>query len=106
MRNERFHVYILASRWHGAIYVGVTNDLSRRVYEHKSGAWKGFTARYEIDKLVYCEAYDNPLDAIACEKQLKKWRRDWKVALIEKGNPDWRDLSREYGLIEISDVGK
>jgi len=106
MPQERFHVYILASRWHGAIYTGVTNDLSRRICEHKSHAWRGFTARYQIDKLVYCEAYDNPVDAIAREKQLKKWRRDWKIALIEKDNPDWRDLSGEYGLIDISEVGK
>ncbi len=93
MFDERFHVYIMATRKDGPIYVGITNDLTRRVYEHKSHIWRGFTAKYNVDRLVWCEVYSNPQEAIAREKQLKKWRRAWKVALIEENNPDWRDLA-------------
>ena len=70
----------------------MTNDLVRRVYEHKTKAVPGFTARYGVDRLVWFEACDDPVAAIAREKELKKWRRDWKVRLIEEQNPDWRDL--------------
>ncbi|MBV8131349.1 MAG: GIY-YIG nuclease family protein [Alphaproteobacteria bacterium] len=87
-----FYVYLLASRRHGTLYLGVTNDLIRRVYEHKSCNIPGFTARYEIDRLVWFEVYDDPSGAIAREKQLKKWRRDWKIRLIEEQNPEWHDL--------------
>jgi putative endonuclease len=75
--------------------VGVTNDLVRRVYEHKTKAVPGFTARYGVDRLVWFEVHDDPLTAIAREKELKKWRRDWKVRLVEEQNPDWRDLYPE-----------
>jgi putative endonuclease len=87
-----FCVYLLASRRHGTLYLGITNDLIRRVHEHKSRNIPGFTARYEVDRLVWFEVYDDPSGAIAREKQLKKWRRDWKIRLIEEQNPDWRDL--------------
>jgi putative endonuclease len=70
----------------------VTNDLARRIYEHKTKAVAGFTSKYGVNRLVWFETYDDPTAAIAREKQLKKWRRDWKVALIEVDNPDWRDL--------------
>ncbi|MDQ0396190.1 GIY-YIG nuclease family protein [Labrys monachus] len=93
MSDERFHVYMMATRKGGPIYTGITNDLFRRVHEHKSHVWRGFTAKYNVDKLVWCEPYDNPGEAIAREKQLKKWRRAWKVALIEEEKPDWRDLA-------------
>ena len=86
------YVYLLASRKHGTLYIGVTNDLIRRVYEHKNKLLPGFTSKYEIDRLVWFEDHDNPSSAIAREKQIKKWRRDWKINLIEGGNPDWRDL--------------
>jgi len=85
-------VYLLASRRHGTLYLGVTRDLMRRVYEHKNKLLGGFTARYGVDRLVWFEAYDDPVAAIAREKAIKKWRRDWKIRLIEQDNPDWRDL--------------
>ena len=86
------YVYILASRRHGTLYLGVTGDLVRRVHEHKSHAVPGFSARYSVDHLVWFETYDDPTDAIAREKALKKWQRDSKIRLIEDQNPDWRDL--------------
>jgi putative endonuclease len=93
MRNPlSFYVYLLASRKHGTLYLGVTNNLVRRVYEHKTKAVPGFTKRYDVDRLVWFEIYDDALNAIAREKELKKWRRDWKVRLIEESNPNWVDL--------------
>ena len=88
-----FFVYILASRFRGTLYVGVTNDLSRRVGEHKAGAVPGFTKRYKVVRLVYFEAYASILEARARERVLKRWRRDWKFKLIEAQNPNWRDLT-------------
>jgi putative endonuclease len=76
-------VYILASRKDGVIYIGVTNDIVRRVYEHRTKAVPGFTSKYNITRLVWFEIYDDPTNAIAREKELKKWTRDWKVELIE-----------------------
>ena len=87
-----FYVYLLASRRHGTLYLGVTNDLMRRVHDHKSHDLPGFAAKYGVNRLVWFETYDDPTNAIAREKQLKKWRRDWKFALIEEQNPVWRDL--------------
>jgi putative endonuclease len=87
-----YWVYILASRKHGTLYIGVTNDLSRRVFEHKRGSVPGFTAQYGIDRLVWYEAYDDVREAIGREKQLKHWNRDWKIRLIEELKPDWIDL--------------
>ena len=89
------YVYILASRRNGTIYVGVTSDLVKRVYEHKNHLAKGFTDKYNVDKLVYYEQFDDIISAIAREKQLKPWKRKWKLDLIEKDNPDWRDLYDE-----------
>ena len=93
MAYGAYFVYLLASGRHGTLYVGVTNDLLRRVHEHKLKLVGGFTKRYGVDRLVYYEPFDDPASAIAREKQLKRWRRDWKVRLIEKDNPDWSDLS-------------
>ena len=87
-----YYVYILASRRDGAIYVGVTNDLVRRVYEHRIKAVPGFTKKYNITQLVWFETYDDPISAISREKELKKWKRVWKTQLIEKDNPNWNDL--------------
>jgi putative endonuclease len=87
-----YYVYLLASRKYGTLYIGVTNDLIRRVYEHRSKVVDGFTRRYDVDKLVWFEVYDDILSAIAREKELKKWRRDWKIRLIEEQNPNWMDL--------------
>jgi putative endonuclease len=87
-----YWVYMLASSKHGTLYLGVTNDLIRRVYEHKNKLLPGFTARYGVDHLVWYECYDDPATAIAREKEIKKWRRGWKIELIEQDNPDWLDL--------------
>lgn len=87
-----YYVYLLASGKHGTLYVGMTSDLVRRVYEHKIKAAPGFTSRYGVDRLVWFECYDDPTAAITREKELKKWRRDWKISLIEQCNPDWLDL--------------
>ncbi|WP_298258917.1 GIY-YIG nuclease family protein [Bradyrhizobium sp.] len=87
-----YYVYILASRKDGATYVGVTNDLVRRVYEHRQKSVPSFTSRYNITKLVWFETYDDPVSAISREKELKKWKRDWKARLIEAENPRWLDL--------------
>jgi putative endonuclease len=83
---------MLASKKNGVLYIGVTNDLVRRVYEHKTSPVKSFTSRYNVSLLVWFEISEDPLTAIAREKELKKWRRDWKVALIEANNPEWGDL--------------
>jgi putative endonuclease len=87
-----YYVYILASRRNGTLYTGVTDDLARRVHEHRTGAVAGFTKRYGVKTLVYVEAHDDVVQAIAREKRIKRWRRAWKIALIEKENPEWRDL--------------
>jgi len=83
---------MLSSRKHGTLYVGVTNDLIRRVYEHRNKIIRGFTTRYDITKLVWFECYDDPTNAIMREKELKKWRRDWKTNLVEQSNSGWVDL--------------
>ncbi len=88
-------VYILASQRNGTLYVGVTGDLGRWFWEHRSGATGGFTSKYSVHRLVYAEFHATMPDAIRREKQIKKWRREWKLALIERENPDWRDLSGE-----------
>jgi putative endonuclease len=85
-------VYIMASKPRGTIYTGVTNDLIRRVYEHREKIIPGFTKRYNITRLVYYEVFDNPTAAIEREKQLKTWHRPWKDNLIESVNRDWSDL--------------
>jgi putative endonuclease len=85
-------VYILASKKNGTLYTGVTSDLINRVWEHKNDVIDGFTKKYQVHVLVYFEFHDTMLDAITREKQIKKWRRQWKVDLIETDNPHWRDL--------------
>ena len=92
MREYRFYVDILANRIGGTLYIGVTNDLIRRVHEHKTKVADGFTKKYDVDRLVYFEFFDHVEHAIHREKRLKKWPRAWKVALIEKDNPNWDDL--------------
>jgi putative endonuclease len=88
-------VYILASQRHGTLYVGVTNDLARRGWEHRGEVVPGFTARYHVHRLVYAEFHATIADAILREKQIKKWCRAWKITLIEQANPEWRDLYDE-----------
>ena len=90
--SKQYYVYILASKRNGTLYIGVTADLIRRIYEHKNKLVEGFTQKYNVHDLVYYEVTESVEGAIAREKQLKKWNREWKVRLIEKGNPDWKDL--------------
>lgn len=93
MKNDQIYfVYINTNRKRGRLYIGITNDLYRRSIEHKEKRIKGFTAKYNINKLVYYEEFDNIWDALEREKQLKRWHRDWKISLIEENNPDWVDL--------------
>ncbi|HYX20324.1 MAG TPA: GIY-YIG nuclease family protein [Thermoanaerobaculia bacterium] len=90
-----YWVYILASD-HRTLYVGVTNDLERRLFEHREGLVRGFTRKYNVHRLVYFESTDDPIAAIEQEKRIKGWRRSKKVALIENRNPTWRDLSQDW----------
>ena len=88
-------VYVLASARNGTLYVGVTNNLARRVLEHRSGAAESFTKRYGVDRLVYVEFHDTMAAAILREKHIKKWNRAWKIRLILEANPNWDDLYEE-----------
>lgn len=92
MSIEQGYVYILASQRNGTLYIGVTSNLIGRIREHKEGSIDGFTSRYGVHQLVYVDTFDRITDAIRREKQLKKWRRTWKLELIESVNPEWRDL--------------
>ena len=91
-----FYVYILANKPKGVLYIGLTNELERRLEEHKTKILKGFTQKYNVDKLVYFEEFDIYEEAFTRERRLKKWNRDWKIELIEKENSDWNDLSAEW----------
>jgi putative endonuclease len=93
-----FSVYVLASKRNGTLYIGVTNNLARRMLEHKAKLVPGFTRKYEVDQLVYFEMFDSILEARAREHSLKRWRRAWKIALIEKLNPNWRDLTNDLNF--------
>ena len=88
-----YYVYILASRRHGTLYIGVTNSLSKRMEQHRNGEGSSFVKTYGVYRLVYVEAFERSDEAIAREKQLKRWKRDWKIELIERENLEWRDLS-------------
>ena len=92
MHAKSSYVYILASQRNGTLYIGVTDDLSRRVYEHKQGMIEGFTKTYNVKRLVWYEVYEEITFAIQREKQMKKWNRDWKLKVIEEINPEWNDL--------------
>ena len=96
--NREPCVYILASDRNGTIYIGVTSDLVKRLYQHRSGEVPGFTSRYGITKLVRFELFGDMVSAIAREKQLKNWRREWKLNLIERDNPDWDDPALGLGF--------
>ena len=89
---KQYFVYILASKRNGTLYLGITNNLLKRVYEHKNNLIEGFTKRYNVHTLVYHEVFNDIYDAIAMEKRIKKWKRRWKIELIEKLNPKWEDL--------------
>jgi len=92
MRERSPCVYILASKKNGTLYIGVTSDLMKRVWEHKNDLVEGFTNEYGVHRLAYFEMLDDMASAIQREKQLKKWNRNWKIQLIEKDNPEWTDL--------------
>ncbi len=95
MQDRNYYVYILASKRNGTLYIGVTSDLKRRVYEHRNNLVDGFTKKYHVHILVYYEGTNNAESAIRREKQFKKWERKWKLELIEKNNPEWKDLYDE-----------
>ena len=89
---KQFYVYILCSERNATLYIGVTSNLNKRVFEHKNKVVPGFTDTYHVDKLVWYEVHEDAVAAITREKQLKKWRRSWKIDLVEKSNPYWNDL--------------
>ena len=91
-------VYIVTNCPHGVLYIGVTSDLTKRVWQHRSGDVAGFTKRYNCQRLVWFELFGEMESAIAREKQLKNWRRDWKLNLVKESNPDWRDLAEDFGF--------
>ena len=97
-KSKYYYVYLLTNWNNKVIYVGITNDLMRRVYEHKNKFVKGFTNKYNVYKLVYYEETTDVISAIEREKEIKKWRREKKNRLVEKMNPDWSDLSLEWGI--------
>ncbi len=99
-RQRHYIVYILGSI-SGTLYIGITNDLVARVRQHQKHTFIGFTAKYDVTRLLYYEIYEQVTDAIAREKQLKGWRRGEKIALIEKENPQWKDLSREWDQMRL-----
>lgn len=90
---KEYYIYILASKRNGTLYTGVTSDLVRRIWQHKSGEIKGFTSKYKVNQLVYYETHSDILEAIKREKNIQAWKRNWKLHLIEEKNPNWDDLS-------------
>lgn len=92
MNQKHYYVYILSSFKNRVLYIGVTSDLKKRIWEHKEGITGGFTQKYKVNRLVYFEVYDDPENAIQREKRMKEWKRDWKIELIEKDNAEWNDL--------------
>ena len=101
--TKSYYVYILASKQNGTLYIGVTNDLERRLYEHKNNLVDGFTKRYRVYNLVYYESVNDINAALQREKQLKRWTRKWKMELIEKENPEWSDLAKNLFCKAIKD---
>ena len=91
-----FYTYILASKPRGTLYIGITRDIEQRVYQHKTKMTKGFTKQYNVHMLVYFETFGTPQDAISREKELKHWKRSWKITLIEEQNPLWKDYFLEW----------
>jgi putative endonuclease len=94
--NKQYYVYILTNKNNNVLYIGVTNNLIRRIYEHKNKLVDGFTKKYNLTKLVYYEVTNNAGSAIQREKQLKNWHRQWKINVINEFNPTWKDLSDEF----------
>ena len=96
--TKTYYVYILSSKRNGTLYIGVTNNLERRLYEHRNNLIEGFTNKYNVHHLVYFEDVNDIQSALQREKQLKRWTRKWKLELIEKVNPEWRDLANDFNL--------
>ena len=94
--THQYYVYILTNKKNGTLYIGMTNDLERRIFEHKQKLIDGFSKKYSLDRLVYFESFQYVNDAIKREKQLKNWNRRWKIDLIEVENPDWNDLAIDW----------
>ena len=94
--THQYYIYILASQKNGTLYIGVTNDLERRILEHEQKINEGFTSKYDVNRLIYFESFQYINDAILREKRLKKWNRQWKINLIEEENKDWKDLSEDW----------
>lgn len=92
---DTYYIYILASKPNGVLYIGITNNLIKRIWEHRESLVEGFTQKYKVEKLVYWEETADVVSAIEREKRLKAWKRDWKIQLIEKQNPEWKDLYPE-----------
>jgi putative endonuclease len=95
LNDENYYLYIIASKKNGTLYIGVTNDLVKRIYEHKQNAVNGFTKKYNVHTLVYYKVHRDIEETILKEKQMKKWNRKWKVRIIEEKNPEWKDLYDE-----------
>ncbi|MCC1484996.1 GIY-YIG nuclease family protein [Winogradskyella immobilis] len=93
---HQYYLYLITNKKNGVLYIGITNDLERRMYEHKNKLIKGFSFKYNLDKLMYFETYQYINDAIKREKNMKKWKREWKIKLIETDNIDWADLSHDW----------
>jgi putative endonuclease len=96
MPQKTYYTYILANKRNGTLYVGITSDLEQRIVQHKTKMFEGFTQRYDVNMLVYFETTDDVGYAIAREKLIKRWNRKWKLELIEKMNPDWEDLAKDW----------
>jgi putative endonuclease len=96
MMDKQYYVYILTNKSNEVLYIGMTNNILRRVFEHQSGMIEGFSKRYNLKKLVYYESTNDVNSAINREKQLKNWHRDWKINLITDTNPEWKDLSKDF----------
>ena len=92
---KKFYIYILANKYHGTLYIGLTSNLVKRIWEHKNNLAEGFTKKYQIHKLIYFEEYLDSQTALAREKNLKAWKRDWKIELIERQNKNWIDLYKD-----------
>ena len=94
--THQYYLYLLTNKRNGTLYIGVTNNLERRLFEHKKKLIEGFTKRYNLNKLIYFETYQFVNDAIKRERNMKKWKRQWKIDLIERDNPNWKDLSKDW----------
>jgi putative endonuclease len=90
--DKQYYVYIITNKRNGTLYTGITSNLIQRIYQHKNKTYEGFTSKHDIGILLHYEIYNDPESAIKREKNIKSWKRDWKLRLIEKGNPDWNDL--------------